>query len=127
MAYRGPIRQWDLFWMDLDPAVGSEQAGDRRPGIVVGSDQVIADSRAIGIVTVIPVTKVAGKTRRIFPYEVRLSAGTGGLALDSIAMPQQIRTISYLRLIEKIGHLEDVGIQAEIEDALLVVLGIEMD
>jgi len=127
MAYRGPIRRWDLFWIDLEPAVGSEQAGDRRPAIVVGSDQVIADSRAIGIVTVIPITKLAGKTRRIFPYEIRLSAGTGGLAMDSIAMPQQIRTVSCLRLIAKIGHLGDVDLQAEIEDGLLVVLGIETD
>lgn len=39
MAYLGPVRRWDVFWADLEPTVGREQAGDHRPVLVVSSDR----------------------------------------------------------------------------------------
>lgn len=38
MAYRGTVRQWDIFRADLEYVVGSEQGGGRRPVIVVSND-----------------------------------------------------------------------------------------
>jgi mRNA-degrading endonuclease toxin of MazEF toxin-antitoxin module len=46
---------------------------------------------------------------------------------ESIVMPQQIRTISNVRLLEPMGVLSDPGLQAEIENRLLEHLGVEFE
>jgi mRNA-degrading endonuclease toxin of MazEF toxin-antitoxin module len=42
-------------------------------------------------------------------------------------MPQQIRTISKLRLLDRIGVVEDEDTRSEIENRLLEHLGIEFE
>lgn len=42
-------------------------------------------------------------------------------------MPQQIRSISAMRLLEKIGTLHDRAYQQEIEDRILEHLGIAFE
>lgn len=127
MAYTGPIRRWDIFWADLEPVVGSEQAGERRPVIVVSNDGV---NTSLSVVTVVPVTKRHGKKRRVYPFEVLLPKGSITPAHESIAMPQQIRTISKLRLLGKVGEsgsLTDWQVRIEIENRLLEHLGIQFE
>jgi len=41
MAYLGPVHRWDIFWADLDEVVGREQAGSRRPVLIVSNDALI--------------------------------------------------------------------------------------
>jgi mRNA-degrading endonuclease toxin of MazEF toxin-antitoxin module len=77
------------------------------------------------VVTVLPLTKGIGKTRRIYPFEVEIPARTLHERLTSIVMPQQIRTISRLRLLDRLGVVSDPAIQGAIEDRLLEHLGIE--
>jgi len=127
MAFTGPVRRWDVFWADLEPAVGSEQAGARRPVIVISNDGVNA---SLPVVTVLPVTKREGKKRRVYPFEVLLPAGTITPQHESIVMPQQIRTISRLRLLEKVGEpgsVTDESKRTEIENRLLEHLGIQFE
>ena len=124
MAYIGPVLRWDLFWADLDPAVGSEQAGERRPVLVLSNDGVNA---SFDVVTVLPATRREGKRRKVYPFEVLLPAGAITAAHESIVMPQQIRTISKRRLLEKIGRLSDPDHQAEIENRVLEHLGIQFE
>lgn len=124
MAHLGPVARWELYWADLDPAVGSEQAGSRRPVLVVSNNEVNAH---FTIVTVVPLTKAEGKTRKIFPFEVKLPRAVVGNEWESIVMPYQVRTISKLRLLERIGTLDDGLYRERIEDALLGHLGIELD
>jgi len=38
MAYLGPVARWDIFWADLNEVVGREQAGSRRPVLIVSND-----------------------------------------------------------------------------------------
>lgn len=57
------------------------------------------------LVAVLPLTKKAGKRREVFPFEVRLPAKTAGNKLDSIIMPQQIRTISKTRLMRAVRRM----------------------
>ena len=121
MAYTGHVERWDLFWVDLEPHVGSEQGGERRPAVVVSNDGVNAQ---LPVVTVLPITKRDGKPRKPYPFEVLLPVGTITGAHESIVMPQHIRTISKLRLLEKIGRLSSATKQAEIENRLLEHLGI---
>ena len=124
MAHLGAVHQWGLFAADLNPTVGREQGGERRPVLIVSNDGF---NRAFDVVTVLPLTKEAGKKRKIFPFEVRLPADTAGNDLDSIIMPQQIRTISKSRLLEPLGTLTDAALRAEIEDRILDHLGISLE
>lgn len=73
MSYLGPIRRWDVFTARLNPVVGQEQAGNNRPVLVVSSD---AANNAQRLVTVIPLTKREGKTRRFLSFEIQLPKGT---------------------------------------------------
>lgn len=124
MAHIGAIHQWGLFSADLNPAVGREQGGESRPVLIVSNDGF---NSAFDVVTVLPLTKEAGKKRKVFPFEVLLPANAAGNDLDSIIMPQQIRTISKSRLLAPIGMLTDATLRTEIEDRILDHLGISLE
>jgi mRNA interferase MazF len=124
MAYLGAVGQWDVFWADLDPAVGSEQAGESRPVLVVSNNGANSFFR---VVTVVPLTKLEGKGRKVKRFEVELPKGIVGNDYTSIALPFQIRTIDKKRLLEKVGHLTDQGARDRLEKGILEHLGIAFD
>ncbi|HTE43749.1 MAG TPA: type II toxin-antitoxin system PemK/MazF family toxin [Gemmatimonadaceae bacterium] len=124
MAYTGAVHRWDMYWADLEPGVGSEQKGERRPVIVVSNDGYNA---AFSVVTIVSATKAEGKKRRIYPFEVLLPVGMITAANESIVMPHQVRTISKTRLLERIGTLEDESFREQIENRLLEHLGIAFE
>jgi mRNA interferase MazF len=124
MAYSGSVFRWNLYWADLNPFVGGEQGGESRSVIVVSNDGF---NRTFEIVTVVPVTRLKGKKRKVFPFEVVLPAGEAGNEQDSIVMPYQIRTISKMRLLSHIGELTNVDLQREIEDRILDHIGIPLE
>jgi len=107
------VRKWDLAWALLDPAVGHEQAG-RRPVLVFCND-VIASP--IGLATVLPLTSWR-KGRRVYPTEVLLPAGTGGLSADSLVLAHQVRTLSARRLSPTIGSVGDRAMRDRIVTAV---------
>ncbi len=123
MAHLGPVARWEVYWVDLEPHVGSEQGGERRPAVVVSNDGF---NQYFDVVTIVPMTKREGKLRQVYPFEVLLPdlVGTG---LESIVMPQQVRTVSKWRLLERIGAVADEEIRTEIENRLVEHLGIEFE
>lgn len=125
MAYLGPVRKWEIFWADLDPVVGREQAGRRRPVLVVSSDQFSGST--LRLVMVIPLTAKEGKTRTFHPFEISLPTGTVEAGITPVAMTHQLRTISTLRLLEYGGRLDSQRLRDHIEDTLLGHLGIELE
>src|SRR5215475_12784986 len=124
MAHTGAVHRWDVFWADLEPGVGSEQKGERRPVIVVSNDGF---NGAFSVVTIVSATKAEGKKRKVYPFEVLLPAGTITADHASIVMPHQVRTISKARLLERIGTLSDEEYQEQIENRLLEHLGIAFE
>lgn len=124
MAYLGPVRRWDIYWADLEPGVGSEQKGEKRPVIVVSNDGFNA---AFPMVTVVSLTKLEGKQRKSYPFEVVLPKGAVTPEWASIVMVQQIRAISKMRLLEPIGTISDEAHRDEIERRILEHLDIEFD
>jgi mRNA interferase MazF len=124
MAYAGGVKRWELYWADLDYPVGSEQGGDRRPVLVVSNDGF---NEASTLVTTLPLTKLEGKKRKVYTHEVLLPEQLLGTGTSSIVMPQQIRTISKNRLLERMGRLDDVQKQEEITRRLLEHLDIEFE
>lgn len=124
MAHHRPVTRWDLYWANLDPSVGSEQGGKRRPVLIVSNR---AFNAAFDLVTVLSLTKLEGKRRSVYPFEVELPPDVVGTGLTSIVMPQQVRTISKTRLLKRIGALTDPDKQAEIENRLLEHLDIDFE
>jgi mRNA interferase MazF len=85
------MRRGEIYYANLDPAIGSEQAR-RRPVLIVSND---ANNRAANTVTVLPVTSQVAVVRS---FEVLLPATGTGRRQDSKALAQQIRTISKERI-----------------------------
>lgn len=125
MAYLGPVLRWDIFWADLNEVVGREQAGSRRPVLVVSNDAL--NRSPLQLVAAIPLTRLEGKTRKFYPSEIRLPTGTIDPGVTPVAITHQVRTISKLRLLEPAGHLKDADVRDEIEDAILAHFGIEVE
>ncbi len=123
MAHLGPVRRWEIYWVDLEPAVGSEQGGEHRPAVVVSNDGF---NHHFDVVTVVPMTKREGKKRRVYPFEV-LAPDLAGTGHESILMPQQVRTISKRRILERTGVVDDESIQIDLENRLLEHLGIDFE
>ncbi len=74
-------------------------------------------------VNILPIT--SRKTgRRIYPNEVLIPVGTGGLEQESIILCYQIRTLDKKRLIREIGKIDELELQESIIDALCFQLGI---
>jgi mRNA interferase MazF len=124
VSHHGPVHRWDVFWADLEPGVGHEQKGASRPVIVVSNDGFNAH---FSMVTVVPATKLDEKQRKVYPFEVQLPKGTLTANYASIAMPHQVRSISSMRLLEKICTLQNARYQTEIENRLLEHLGIAFE
>jgi mRNA interferase MazF len=91
--------QGDIFDTDLEPVTGSE-IGKRRPSLVVSND---INNRYSATVTILPVTSQA--SRKVYPFEVHVPRGAGGLTADSRIKANQIRTIDKRRLVRYRGTL----------------------
>lgn len=107
------LRKWDLAWALLDPTVGHEQAG-RRPVLVFCNDVIAIP---IGLATVLPLTTWK-RGRRVYPTEVQLPTGTGGLPSASLVLAHQVRTISARRLSPALGALADAALREQVTRAL---------
>ena len=82
----------ELWWANLDPIVGSEQAG-RRPVLILSADhyQRIQDR----LIIIAPLTR----TLRHYPFHIQVSTEDSGSPDGSAVMCDQIRTISTRRLL----------------------------
>jgi mRNA interferase MazF len=91
-------RRGDVFLVNLDPVIGSE-IGKTRPAVVLQNNLA---NRSSPTVTVVPLST---NLDRIFPFQVRIPAGEGGLERESKALCEQIRTLSRDRLLQRLGAL----------------------
>jgi mRNA interferase MazF len=108
-----------VFYALLDPTQGSEQAG-ARPVIIISRDAINHNS---SVVICVPVTDLAN-CNKIYPSQILLKAGTGGLKVDSVAMGEQIRAITVDRLKDRIGTL-DRGSLHELGKRLKIALDLD--
>jgi mRNA interferase MazF len=111
------ITRGDVVLCDLNPVIGTEQAGIR-PVVILQVDRAN---------TVSPHTIIAPFTtkirRALLPSHVLVPAGVGGLNQDSVVLCEQVRVIDKRRIIKVLGHLDDVSL-AEIAKALSAILGL---
>jgi mRNA interferase MazF len=124
VAYLGPVRRWDTYWADLEPGVGREQKGKKRQVIVISNDGF---NSSFDMVTVVSLTKLEGKNRSVYPFEVVLPKGTVTPEYSSVVLIHQIRAISKMRLLEPIGAISDESQKTEIENRILEHLEIAFE
>ena len=109
--------QWNVFWANLDPVKGSEQAG-KRPVLVISAEEA---NTVLPVVTIMAITSLK-PGRKVYPTEILLPLTETNLSKDSIAMAHQIRAISKSRLEEKTGEIKSDKIKSQIRDALRLYL-----
>ncbi|GFG71209.1 type II toxin-antitoxin system PemK/MazF family toxin [Mycolicibacter senuensis] len=109
------MRRGDIWQVDFDPARGSE-ANKYRPAVVVSNDRANATAGRLGrgVVTVVPVTS---NTATVYPFQVLLPATSTGLAVDSKAQAEQIRSVAVERLQRRIGRLPAIEL-TQLDEAL---------
>ena len=91
------ILRGDIVWADLNPVIGSEQAG-RRPVVIISHD--VFNERSG---TVIAMAITSQPQRAGFPLTLALSSGD--LPKKSWVKISQIRILSVKRLGERIGRV----------------------
>lgn len=103
--------------VELDPAVGHEQRGVR-PCISVSDPSVNADQR-FPLIAVIPITGAAG-VGALYPS---LSPGASGLAKNSYALVDHLRSIDKRRIRRLFGQVSSNEL-AGIDRGLELFLGL---
>src|ERR1035437_7264351 len=103
--------------VELDPMVGREQHG-LRPCVVVSDPEVISDQR-FPLVCVVPVTGTSGEGLLYPP----LAPGQSGLAKNSFALIDHLRSIDKRRIRRVFGELAREE-SAAIDEGLAVFLGL---
>jgi mRNA interferase MazF len=115
------MRRGDIVQVDLEPVRGSE-ASKRRPAVIVSNNGANQSSSRLGrgVVTVVPVTT---SIARVFPFQVLLPAGATGLARDSKAQAEQVRSVAVERIGGGLGAVPP-RLMAEIDEALRLHLSL---
>jgi len=109
------MRRGEVRLVDLDPTLGRE-ADKRRPAVVVSNDRAnaSADRLGRGVVTVAPITS---NVARVFPFQVLVPAGPGGLRVASKVQAEQVRSVAVERIGPALGHLS-AAVMADVDQAL---------
>ncbi len=99
------IRQYEVYWISLDPAQGSKMA-KTRPCVVVSPDEM---NQFLKTMVVIPITS----TVKTYPWRIlcMISGRQGSIATD------QIKAVDRARMGSKIGALSKTEV-LELKDVL---------
>lgn len=104
------MNRGDVYWVNLDPTVGSE-IRKKRPCVLIGANPI---NRARRTVVVVPLSS-SGIVRP--PLTVAVSL----LDREAVAVCDQVRAVDKSRLLERAGCLIEGDLRA-IEDGLRLVL-----
>lgn len=107
----------ELYYADLNPIRGHEQGG-RRPVLVIQND---IGNQFSPVTIVAPLTTAFSS--RVYPTEVRVAAGTGGLPEASSVLLNQIKAIDKTRLETRIGQFA-ARVMRDVDKAIMVSLGL---
>ncbi|RYY24010.1 MAG: type II toxin-antitoxin system PemK/MazF family toxin [Sphingobacteriaceae bacterium] len=104
------IRQYDIYWISLDPIIGSEMA-KIRPCVVVSPNEM---NQFLRTVVIIPITS----TLKDYPWRINctISGRNGSVATD------QIKAIDTSRIGKKVGMLltKEIELLKEVIQKMLI-------
>lgn len=112
------IKRGEVFYADLSPVIGSEQGGTR-PVVIIQNDVGNKHSP-----TVIAAAITSKQYKNTIPTHIVIKGDSCGLALDSVVLLEQIRTIDKKRLKEKTGCLAAEDLQ-KINKGLNISFGLD--
>ena len=110
-------RRGEIYWVNLDPTVGTE-ISKTRPALIISND---VGNQFSSRVIVAPISSRG--TNRVYPFEVLVPAAEGGLLRASKVVLDQIRTIDKARLGGRIGALTPERM-LEVHRAIRLSLGV---
>jgi mRNA interferase MazF len=114
-----PVHRGDIYFVNLNPTVGREQAG-QRPVLVLSVDEINAQPL---VVTVVVGTK-GENIARDYPVNVRVPAGKTGLPMETVFLCFQLRSLDPKRFPDKpAGRMSDDAF-LQVEDAVRRCLGL---
>ncbi len=87
------IKRFEIYWVNLDPTVGSEMQ-KTRPAVVISPNEV---NSALGTVLVAPITS----SKRNFPTRIAFNLNK----IENYVALDQIRAVDKIRLNRKISVL----------------------
>lgn len=114
------VKQWEIYFLNLNPVIGSEQSGIR-PAIVVSANGV----NHLNQVTVLPITSIKNPNTFIYPNEVFLDKKLSKLSKDSIVLAHQVRSIDKQRLVDYVGMITDKTLISNIQEAIKFQLDLQ--
>lgn len=104
------MKQFQLFWVNLDPTIGAEMQ-KTRPCLIVSPEEM---NSFLSTVIIAPLTSTA----RELPTRILIKATRqSGLKNDSYAVLDQIKTVDKSRLSNQIGEISEYEKHA-VSDAL---------
>ena len=112
----GDVKRGEIYWVDWNPARGSEQRG-MRPALVIQND--IGNKYGT---TIIAACSTAPE--KSYPFVVQLLEGEGGLPKQGSVNLSRILTVDVSRLLDKIGELGEDRM-AEVDKAIKISLSLE--
>jgi mRNA interferase MazF len=113
------IERGEIYFVDLNPAQGREQAGNR-PVLVLSIDAI---NRLPLVVTVVVGTKGANISRD-YPTNIRVPTAESGLPMETVFLCFQIRSLDPKRFPTRAaGKLTDEAMK-RIEGAVRYSLGL---
>lgn len=113
-----PLRG-DVYYADLNPAIGSEQGGIR-PVLILQND--VGNHHSPTLI-VAAITSRTGK--RYLPTHAHIGDSGIGLRHDSVVLLEQLRTIDKSRLSDRMGTLDKNTMQ-KVDAALGTSIGLAL-
>ena len=107
----------EVYRVSLDPTIGTEIA-KTRPALIVSND---LGNQFSDRVVVAPLTPQ--HTGKVYPFEVLIPAGEGGLTQASKALLDQIRSIDKQRLKKRLGTIGSERMTA-VDQAIRISLSV---
>ncbi len=111
------ISRGDIWYVNLDPVVGREQA-KKRPCLVVSPTTF--NQGAAELAVIVPITS----KYKTFPWFVPLEPHDSGLPAKSYIISNQVRTVSLARFSGLCIGTAPVRVLIQVEQRLRILLGI---
>lgn len=114
-----PIERGEIYFVNLNPVQGREQAG-QRPVLVLSIDSI----NKLPLVITVAVGTKGENVSRDYPTNVRVSPAESGLPLETVFLCFQIRSLDPQRFSSNpAGRITGVTL-TRVEDAVRYCLGL---
>lgn len=110
------VKRGEIYYADLSPVIGSEQAGIR-PILVVQND--VGNKFSPTIIGI----AITSKQKVKLPTHIEIEGAKYGLDKDSVILAEQIRTLDKKRLREKVGQIDEETME-KVKRAIEISFGI---